>query len=565
MNLRLSPSARVILLLGAGALFSTVSFLIMYESNVVNLLVDAQSHWIHAFLIVRSITPGVTQIGFWPPLLHVILVPAALAMPVSFLQQIGAFVILLPMTLASAYFLWGVLRSFRVSRALSLLGAALLLLHPFVQYFTTSAMAEVPLIFSVLGSAFFAMRWRRTNAMLHLSLFGIFVSLTVLSRYEGALLVPVATAFVLLDRLEKRISFQQMKAELSIFLFMAVLGTALVLIYSYVYAGTLFGFLSLGSDRVFDASAVARRSITLASVKESLRMFYHASVHMHGRWAVLLFPVGFLALLVRRKWEEFFVVLILLTPALFVLYMMFIGRNTISVAELPPFGSGRSQPYGFFANTRYALTWVGALCLVLVLGVQTFVPGKGFLGKFGRAVLATGLIAIFASWYGFVTFESSFSTIRRDETASPERAPFIPEYDGGRVLMTRNHNVAEIYFSGIPSDMLVLETNYRYFPQALREPWLFVRWVVIRRNLTTGVDVDEYRSLGALQDMEKDPVFLTYFKLARESRSLAVYRLRDEVVRKAAVSLGYDPAKIPSLNVAAPWKPTTIYEDILRR
>lgn len=549
------PALRFLLYVGVPAIASTLVFGRLYRHGLVNLLIDAQSHWLHAFLIVHSITPGVSQIGFWPPLLHVILVPVTLLLPVVLLKDVGAFITLLPMLIATAYFMRGILRNTGVSQGLSTVGGALVLLHPFMQYFTSSAMAEIPFVFSVLGTAYFGSRWRISSTMWDLSLFGIFVSLTVMSRYEGVLIAPISAVFVLSDRIRKKISFVQWKAEFMIFVFMASVGPALILIYSYAYSGSIFGFMSLGSDFVFDSAPVRRLPFTLDVAREKLRFFYYASLYLHGRVAVFLFPIGVALIVLRRKWIAFLILLIMSAPSLLIMYFMVRGRNNI----ITPDGA---DPHALFANTRYALTWVGALIFSLVSAIDA-IPSKRRIGKILRAASATALIAISAMWFVQVCYVSDFNTIRQDETATlPLPESFFTEYDSGRVLMTRDHNVREVYFSVVPTNELIIETNYQRFEQAMREPWLFARWVIIRPS---GGKNGEFKRLQDLVRLEKTPEFQRYYELVRVTDVHRIYRLNENVLRATALSMGYNVKNIPSLNPGKAWNPATVYADIQRR
>lgn len=545
------PALRLLFYIGIPVVGSTLVFARIYQNGLVNLLIDAQSHWLHAFLIVHSITPGVSQIGFWPPLLHVLLLPVVLVLPMPLIKDIGAYFTLLPLLLATAFFMRGMLKNCGASDGMATLGGALLLLHPFMQYFTSSAMAEVPFVFSIAGTAYFASRWHISSTMRDLSMFGVFVSLCVLARYEGAIIMPVSAAFVVFDRLKKRIAFSQWKAEFVIFCFMASVGPMLVLIYSYAYSGTLLGFMSLGSDRVFNITQSTRTPINLQTAREKFDVFYYASVHMHGRVAVKLFPLAVMFMLLRRKWEQLMILAIIIAPSVLIIVRMIRGSNTIVVP-------GPGDDLTLFANTRYALTWICALVFALVCAIDS-IAAKRRIGKFFRAMFAIFLVLLSVTWFVQVFFVEGFSTIRRDETASfPHEEIFFPEYDRGRVLMTRDQNVSQIYYSVIPMSSLIIETNYQRFTQAMKEPWLFARWVVITEQSGRGIS----KRLRDLMALERQPEFQRYYELVHVTPARRVYRLNDSKLRSTATSMGYNLKKIPSLNPVNAWNPSTVYEEI---
>src|SRR3990167_3902627 len=47
----------------------------VYELGFTLFLVDQNAHLNISRLIIDSLTPGISQIGFWPPLLHILMIP----------------------------------------------------------------------------------------------------------------------------------------------------------------------------------------------------------------------------------------------------------------------------------------------------------------------------------------------------------------------------------------------------------------------------------------------------------------------------------------------------------
>lgn len=567
------PSALRTLLYGAAAILSASYFAYVQALGLVNVFADGKSHLLQSVQMVHSLTPGVSQLGFWPPLLHVLLLPAVILLPHSVLLIAGSFLTMLPVVLAGAYFLYGICRESGVGQRISLLAPVLFVLHPFVQYFVSSAMAEVPLIVMVLGSAYYALRWSRNGSLVDLSLFGIFVSLASLSRYEGFALIPLAILFVVLHCVSLKMAWSQLQAVVLTFAFLAVLGVFFIVLYSTVYAGSPLSFLSLGAERIQVSATPSSGGpmMTFESIAEALLRLFRASVHVHGAWMLGGFALGTgVALALRRRWHDLAMVLFLFSPALFILLMMSIGRNEISVPELPRHGF-EGEPYGYFYNARFALTWVGAAIVGIVLGVDALMRWR-VLRVFTLVLVIPGILVAAALQFVMVTFVNDFDAIRRDEQAlaaiaeglSGKFESLLPDYDGGRVLFTRYYSEEAMLRSDVPLSAYVYEGNYRYFDQALREPWLFVRWVIIRHGVPDdrGVSVRNVKLFVQMLEMEETPEFQHYYELVQATPYLRYYKLRQHVLREQAVSLGYDPSKIPSLDLNARWIPNTFYEQL---
>lgn len=563
-NRRLVPIA----LYGAAAVVTTLSFAVMSSQGLVNAMVDSQSHLLQALQIAWSLTPGVSQIGFWPPLLRVLLLPAVILLPSALVLQLGAFSTMLPIMLLGAFFLYNIARMSGVSPKLSVLAPALFVMHPVVEYFSSSAMTEVPLMVSLFGATYYALRWSRSLGLLDLSMLAAFVSFTTLSRYEGFLVVPLSVLFVVCRCLAEKMTFQKMKAIVVMFSFLAVLGLLLIMVYSTVYAGTPFSFLSLGVELSTDAANVGfvKQSVSFAKVVKSVHMFYRASLHMHGAWFVWCFPAAaLLVLALRRKWQDLFVIAFLLSPGIFVIAMLALGRNSISVPELPKWGWNTDRPYEKFLNVRYALTWVGAGIVALTLCLDALSKTR-YLKRITLFLLLPAALAASGWWFAQAWYVRDFSFVKNESTLRlDDAATVFDKYDGGRILFVRFYNERSMLLSGIPMDRFVNEANYLYFPQALQEPWLFVRWVAVRHSSSDIASVSRFKLITQLVEKERTEEFQYYYELVDQDDYIRMYRLRENVLRDQAVALGYDPEKIPSLNPDAPWKPKTFYQDILSR
>lgn len=587
------PSTRLILLYGIAAIFSAAAFARINFAGLINAQIDAQSHLLQSMQIIDSLTPGMSQIGFWPPLLHILLLPAVIALPYPVLMIAGAFITLLPLTLLGAYFLYGIAVRSGIAPRYAFLAPLLFILHPYVQYYAASAMSEVPYMVALFGAVYFALGWSSNLGLKDLFLFAVFVSLATLARYEGFALIPLSILFVISRCLSLRMSFDKVKALVITFSFIAVAGLVYIVIYSAVYAGGPLRFLSLGVEWVGgNEHDFVRSSISLHDAVNMLIVFYYASVHMDGIWMMFATSISVLILvLLRRSWNDVAVMLFLFSPALFVIVMMIIGRNAIQVAELPEFRSNEITPFGQFANIRYALTWVGAAIVSIVLAVDG-IARIPFFTRLTRYVIVPIVVCSAVLWFIQVFFMHAFYVIRYDSSVpyhfryedqvpvNQEDDAIVRLYDGGRVLLPRYFGEGRMlaWAKIVPMEMYLFEGNYKHFEQAMREPWLFARWVIVRYATPGGQYFDENGVLqvnppttniveraSVLRDflsLERNPVFQQYYELVGVEQYTRTYRLRDHVLRDLVVERGFDPMLIPSLNPSAEWNPVEFYDTL---
>ncbi|MEK7218529.1 MAG: glycosyl hydrolase family 8, partial [Patescibacteria group bacterium] len=244
---------------------------------------------------------------------------------------------------------------------------------------------------------------------------------------------------------------------------------------------------------------------------------------------------------------------------LFVIASQYAGSTIINVPELPP--------YGFFNNVRYGLTFIGFVILaplVLLHAAQT--SRNRFLSALlaiGRSAVLFALLLFSGFQFQRVALAERFDTIRRDvNSPSPEQretARFLREhYRGGSILLSRSDNDPIIAEAGIPLRRYIYEGNYRFFDQALREPWNFAQWIVMH-NPASSPDpwAEQYEQVYRTWGMGGEPP--PFYALAFENARRKVYRLSEDAFRSFAEERGYNAHAIPSLNGGKVWEPQTVY------
>jgi endoglucanase len=542
------------LILGLGSMVLT------YRLGLTKTLIDENSHLNFARLLGDSITPGLSQIGFWPPLLHLLLAPFVLFRPLYESGLAGA-VVLLPFLFLAAAFLRRIIVSLTDDRPAGFLAGTLLLLNPFMLYYAVVPMMEVLFIANVCATAYFLSLWLSKRDLPSLAWTGVFVTLACLSRYEGLILIPTVSALIFVRLLRDRLSFSEMEATLLLFGMIALVGVVFIVSYSWLYGGTPFAFA--GGSWLRDPATNLRPAVHRGLL--SLQFLLSSSVYMLGWPLVLTAFVSVAALpLLEKRYASYAALIVLLSPAIFVWVSQYTGSILINVPELPP--------YGFFNNERYGLTWIGFAILAPVLLIALLRRSRGNAAVRAAARLTAGgigaiLVATTLAYGTSTFFLNQFSIIRSDiNSPSADQlhvADFLSsQYDGGKILMARVDNDPILADTGLPLSDYLYEGNYRYFDQALKEPWNFARWVVMHNaanNADPWAALNEpvFRQWGISKD------FLRFYRLVYENGKRRVYKLDDGALQSVALAARFNVAAIPSLHPSSRlWDPETIYEQM---
>lgn len=548
-------------------LFLALSVLVMgaamtwyvYAIGLTKALTDQSSHLNFARLAFDSMTPGVSQLGFWPPLLHLLLMPFV-AVPFLYNTGLAGALVLIPCLIVSTIVLYRIVLRLTTNVSLALIAAILFCINPYILYYSTTPMMEILFITNLFLVAYCMMLWLDTSKLRFLLAVGMFVSLACLSRFEGFVLIPLTGLIVFVRLFRRRISYAEIEALLVLFGLLAVAGMAMIVAYSWVFGSNPIAFL--GGDWLRDPAANLRPA--RFNILFTLRDAAVASYYMLGRPLVFTSAVSCVLLLLfrRRRFDTYATLLILASPLLFVLFALYTGSITINTPEFPP--------YNIFHNDRYSLTWIGFTILapILLLHELDFkLTAKRWMGSLLKPV-GVPLLLLLVTFNFFHLYEvaiaTEFSTIRQNiNSPSPDQvqvASYLKEhYRGGKVLSARVDNDPILAAAGIPLDDYIYEGNYLYFDQALREPWFFARWVLMHNPAGSPdgwVQAHEpvYRAWGASKD------FTQYYDLVFQNSTRTLYRLNENHLLQLVKARAYNPENIPSLNIRlANWQPSTIY------
>lgn len=550
-------------LVGLLALAAAALVLVRIASlGLLTVLTDELAHLNFARSLFDSSTPGISQIGFWPPLLHLLLAPFT-AIPVLYDTGLAGAMVLVPFFIMGGVFLYLLLFKLTRSKSLSFFSSLLFLFNPYVLYYSVTPMMEILFLSNLFAVAYFVVSWLQEDKLKYLLWAAVFTALAGLSRYEGFVLIPVLIAVFVIQTLLKRKSRSELQATLIVYLFVAIIGVVAVMGFSWFYSGNPLSFA--GGDWIREPSGEvfpAKQNI-IASV----RYFLHASYYMVGQPLVLISMVSFalLLLFLRRRFEAIAALLVLVSPLVLVIFAVYGGSYSISVPDLPPFT--------LFVNERYALTWIGFLILVPALLAAYMINAARnnrllFNASLSAAgLLMTALLYFTASHFYDQAVAGKFYPValnsNRPLTGQVTAARYLNKnYDFGKILLTRADNDPVLAEADLPLKNYIYEGNHLYFGQAVEEPWLFARWVIMH-NPENETDAWAKENERISRKWGESEQFRYYYTLVSENAIRRIYKINDARVAGLAAEKGWNRSQIPSINSKIThWSPEDVYDRI---
>ncbi len=531
----------------------------VYQSGLTKALTDQSSHLNFSRLTFDSLTPGVSQLGFWPPLLHILMIPFV-AVPLLYSTGLAGAFVLVPCLMICVFLLYRITLRLTKSETMGLVAGVLFVLNPYILYYSVTPMMEILFMTNLFAVAYFLLGWLDTGKLHTLLLTGLFITLACLSRFEGFLLLPIVGSIVLIELVRRRKKYAEMEALLILFGVLAVIGVFLVMLYSWVYGHNPLAFT--GGDWLRDPAASLRPA--RFNLLNTFRDAMAASYYIIGQPLVVISGASFLGLLAvqHRRLQPYATLFVLGSPLIFVFIALYTGSITINVPELPP--------YNIFHNDRYSLTWLGFAVLAPILLFHEFERMTGarvwlhsFIRSLGRVLL--GLLIIFMA-YQFIriVFIGHFDVIRRNfnspVAAQIEVADYLKaHYTNGKVLSARVDNDPIFAAAGVPLNDYIYEGNYRYFDQVMKEPWFFAQWVIMH-DPTKQRDDWAKQHEPVLRQWGDSKEFTQYYDLVLQNGERRLYKLNENHLLQAVKKRGYSVSTIPALNPAlSNWNPSTVY------
>ncbi len=546
------------LLFGAVVLIGALFARYVYVHGLLLVMVDQYSHLAIARQVTDSMTPGLSQLGFWPPLVHILMAPAT-AIDVLFHTGLAAAVILVPILALSAVFLFRLVEMLTHNRVIAIFSTAAYVLNPYMLYYAVTPMSDMLYVALVVIATYYLAHWWHTERLLSLVLLGAVVGMATLARFEGFLLAAVAGGAIMYRLWQRRTSFAHLESTVILYGLLAGIGLVFILIYGWVYGDSPLAFM------YNEWSAYAQqRSLFLPTEHNlgvSLQYLLAASKHMLGIPLVVvsMLSAAILLMVLSGRRALFSVIaLMLASPFLFDLMALVQGSAVIYVPELPPFDPR-------FFNERYGLYWLGfAVVMPALLAAYVYERVRSREWYYEPIALFLSAVVMSVTVIGSYTHMDEivcigcFDTITNSLQLSPEDHRIATEllrdeYQGGQILMTRAlHNEIAVA-SRIPLRNYILEANYVYFDQALAYPWLFAEWIVMQNANHPDASEWSIENELVLQMWGQDDNILRYYYKVFEGESVTVLRLIPEEVEYFVEQHDIERERVPSLAGREVW------------
>lgn len=538
----------------AGALMlGIVAAYFFYSAGMLAILVDENAHLNVARQVFDSLTPGFSQLGLWPMLFHIVLSPFV---QIDFLWRSG-LAGFLPSVLFFAFsclFLFKAIDYAVGDKSLALMGTAIFAFNPYVLYFATVAMMEMLFIMNLIITAYYYIRWEKTNKLTDLMGFSIFISLSSISRFEGLALPLVFFFLIIFKRLGKIKTFgkKELEATLIVFLFLASFGLEILLLYSFVFAADPFAFASGEWSAFSQQHSGAFVLPAEGNLYNSFLYMAYSARHMVEVYTLVFSALALLIFIFWRKGGYLKILLIFSVPFLFNIFSLYWGNSIVYLPELPPYERFLNVRYGIFIVPFAAASAAFLLSLVR--------------HPFVRRVSALLLLALSGNFF-FLYVNPQNSVISKESAGYPPASAmetaevFLDNYDGGKVLLTRGLNDYLIRNSKIDISDTINESNYLYWQQSLEEPWIFARWVVMLNGDS------EYIWEASNDEISRkwsgDQWFLQFYEVKSSNNDYILLKIKEDSVLRWAEYNKIDEKKIPSINTHIEnWDVSRIKEEI---
>ena len=552
--------------------FSALFAWYVYAQGMTMVMVDQYSHMSIARQVTDSLTPGISQLGFWPPLLHIVMIPFA-AIDGLYESGLAAAVVLVPLLTLSCVMLYHLTYVLTQNRPISLGAVAVYVLNPYVLYFSVTPMTDMFYIAIMIIATYFFIHWWKTDSLLSLLSMGFLVGISPMARFEGFALIAMVGLFVVIRLWMRNVSYYKLESVTILYGLLAMIGVAFILVYGLIFNGNPLAFLNdewSAYEQQLDFFLPTKHSIDI-----SLLYLVHAGGHMIG-WTLLVIAwVSFLcaAIFVHRDRMLFVAVaMILASPFLFDWLAMIQGSVIIQLPELPPEES-------LFFNERYGvylIAFAAVIPSVVAAAVyQAFSGLRWYTVPVG--MFAAGLVMMVAlngslTLLKDVACDGCFDVIKKSRQVSPpSHGPLAEalrkEYDGGNILITRALHNQVVVESGIPLQHYVTEANEFYYDQAVAYPWLFARYVVMYSDdINTGNWYIQRERVS--REWAGSPQFDYYYEQIYTSGEADLFKLRDARVHEFAYEHGIDTEDIPSLKREDPnteWDVQKTFGEFVKR
>jgi hypothetical protein len=437
---------------------------------------DAESHLDIAKRVIDSLTPGWGQLGgVWLPLPHILMIPFVYF---NFLWRTGlagsivsglAFII-------SSIFIYRIVFLLTENKKAAFFGFLVFALNPNVLYMSATPMTEPLLIATFMTSTYYFIKFIKNQTdIFGLILAAIFGFLSTLTRYEGWFLVVFEAGIIILLHLKNKKLWKKLEGKLFLFSTLAFFGIliwiawdALILKDPFYFTNSPFSAKSQQNNWASRGELPGQNNLLLSTA-------YYVITSM-SNMGIFIFGIGIIGLfffIKDKKKHNFFVTILLLMPAFFYVYTLFVGQSVIFIPHLTPV----SFEWRLF-NVRYGLMMVPAAAILI-----------GFLFWKSKPTAKLLILTFFVLQFGLykigysqiITLEDG--TIGLSHAKRPDAESWMNKhYDSGLVLIDDYARTMSIIRSGVPMDNIIYIGNRFYWEDSLRNPDKWATWVIMQKG-----------------------------------------------------------------------------------
>jgi len=458
---RLLETGAVVALL---SLWSAAWVWFFYRGGYLAYYGDAEAHLNIARRIQDSRTPGYDQIGsVWLPLLHVLTMPLARNDALWRTALAGSIVSGASFVLAGAFLFCAARRVF-AGRAAAMAAAVVFAANPNVLYLQSTAMTEPLFMAAAMAVLYFTVRFRDTQSWMAVAGGGVAALCGTLTRYDGWILVPFVTVFVLVVAKRWRV------AKAALFAAIAGLGPLYWLGHNWWCCSHVLDFYN-GPYSALGIQGSAHYP-GLHNWAKAFLYFRTAVRWCAGVPLVWLGAAGLVACAaVRKAWWP---AMLLPLPGVFYVWSMHSSGTPIFLPDLWP---------NSYYNSRYGL----ALFPALAFGAAALVSLAPARAQ--RWAAAAVVLAAAAPWLidprpdAWITWKESQVNSEARRAWTREAAEYLaPRYRRGSGIIGTFGDITGIFrAAGIPLRETLTWDNWPHWQAAVTRPDLFLweEWAVV--------------------------------------------------------------------------------------
>lgn len=463
--------ANMLWLLGAIlGIFSTLSFTIFYLNGLGLKYNDARSHLDIGRRVVEGLKPGLAQLGsVWLPLNHILMIPFIWNDFMWHSGLAGAITSMVSYVLVG-FIIYQTLKLLNVGMLGRLVGVAIFALNLNVLYLQSTAMTELLLLATSTASAYYLLLWSKKDKILDLIKAAFFVTLAVLTRYDGWFLFAVMVGLILVRVWVKR-GRQVAEGAVILFCTLGGLGILLWLVWNQlIFKDALyFAFGPYSAHAQQQQLLSAGNLATKGNLLLSIQTYFYALAYNLGVTNLVLGFLGAFIFWFNKKvsWDVRWVSLAFIAPLFFNIIALYLGFSVLFIQGI--FGNT-------WFNVRYGIMVIPFISIFIGYLVQKLPSLKYVL----IGILLMTTFFSFTSFDAVTIDDAQVGSSQKNVTEVSGWLNHNAKSEDGFVLISAASHDAIIFSSGLPMSKFIHEGTGLYWTYATEDPRHWARWIVMR-------------------------------------------------------------------------------------